>query len=229
MRLLQSALLAGAAALAVGITGTASAQTATVMTVALPGGGVAEIHYTGNIPPKVVIGEAPPVYTAWTPVASFFGPDSPFATMERISAEMDRQAAAMFRRAELRAAQARSGQPIKAAFGNLSAGGRAYTYVSALSGNGVCTRSVEITAQGSGPPRVVSHSSGNCGSAVGGATGAATLPAAPARQAKQPDLLYTQNGGVQPRPAKQPDVVLTRSGGAQPYAGIVRQVAAPPH
>jgi hypothetical protein len=65
MQLLRTALLAGAAALA--IFGTASAQTANVMTVALPGGGIAEIRYTGNIPPKVVIGEAPPANAAWTP------------------------------------------------------------------------------------------------------------------------------------------------------------------
>ena len=226
MQLLLTALLAGAAALA--IFGTASAQTANVMTVALPGGGVAEIRYTGSIPPKVVIGEAPPANAAWTPVSSFFGPASPFAMMERISAEMDRQAAAMFGRAELLATQAHSGQPIEAAYGRLPAGSHGYTYISTISGNGICSRSVEITSQGNGTPRVVSHSSGNCDPAIGGSTGAATLPAAPARPTKQPDLLYTQNRGGQPRPAKQPDVVLTENGGAQPYAGIVRQVASAP-
>jgi len=224
MQLLRTALLAGAAALA--IFGTASAQTANVMTVALPGGGIAEIRYTGNVPPKVVIGEAPPAYAAWTPVASFFGPDSPFAMMEQISAQMDRQAAAMFGRAELLATQARSGQAIEAAFGNLPAGRQGYTYISTISGNGVCSRSVEITSQGNGPPRVVSHSSGNCDPAIGGSTDTATLPVVPGRPTKQPDLLYTQNGGGQAQPSKQPDVVLTRS--AQPYANIVRQVAAAP-
>ena len=144
MQLLRTALLAGAAGLAT--FGAALAQTANVMTVALPGGGVAEIHYTGNAPPKVVIGEAPPAYAAWTPVASFFGPESPVAMMERISAEMDRQTAAMFRRAELLAAQARSGQPIQAAFGNLPAGSRGYSYISTMSGNGVCSRSVAPTS-----------------------------------------------------------------------------------
>jgi hypothetical protein len=108
----------------------------------------------------------------------------------------------------------------------MPAGGHSYSYISTMSGNGVCSRSVEITSQGNGPPRVVSHSSGNCDPAIGGSTGAATLPATPARPTRQPDLLYTQNGSSQPRPAKQPDVVLTRS--AQPYANIVRQVAAAP-
>lgn len=207
MRLLRTVLLAGAAALAIGISGAASAQT-NVMTVALPGGGVAEIHYTGDVPPRVVVSDAPASFAAWSPVGSFFGPGSPFAMMERISAEMDRQPAAMFRRAEALAAQAHSGQPIEEAFGNLPAGSRGYTYVSTMSGNGVCTRSVEITSSGNGPPRVVSHSSGNCGPASGGSSGAATLPAAPARPAKQPDLLLTN-----------------ASNGAQPYNGMVRQVA----
>ena len=225
MQLLRTTLLASAAALVT--FGTALAQTANTMAVALPGGGVAQIQYTGNIPPKVVIGEAPPAFAAWSPVASFFGPDSPFAMMERVSAEMNRQAAAMFRRAELLAAQARSEEPIEAIFGNLPAGGRSYSYISTMSGNGVCSRSVEITSQGSGPPRVVSRSSGNCDPVSGGSTGA-TLPAAPGHPAKKPDPLYTQNGGSHPGSGKQPDVVLTRSGGAQPYAGIVRPVAAGP-
>jgi hypothetical protein len=128
--------------------------------------------------------------------------------MERISAEMDRQAAAMFRRAEALATQARSGQPIEAVFGNLPAGSRGYTYISTMSGNGVCTRSVEITSTGNGPPRVVSHSSGDCGPATGGASGAATLPAAPVR------------------PAKQPDLLLTNANGAKPGGNMVRHVAA---
>jgi len=202
MQILRTTLLAGAAALA--SFGPASAQTPHVMTVALPGGGVAEIQYTGDVPPKVVIGEAPPAFAAGSPVASFFGPDSPFAMVDRISAEMDRQAAAMFRRAEMLSAQARSGQPLEAAFGNLPPGGNGYSYISTMTGNGVCTRSVEITSNGNGPPKVVSHSSGNCGPAAGGSTGAAAPP----------------------QPAKQPDLVLTKADGAKPYTNMVRHVAA---
>jgi hypothetical protein len=125
--------------------------------------------------------------------------------MERISAEMDRQTAAMFRRAEAMTEQARSGQPIEAAFGNLPAGSRGYTYISTMSGSGFCTRSVEITSQGNGAPKVVSHSTGNCGPATGGSAGASTLPSAP-------------------RPTKQPDLVLTKANGAP--GNMVRQVAA---
>ena len=202
MRLLRMALLAGASALS--SFGAASAQTGNVMTVALPGGGVAEIRYSGNVPPKVVIGEVPSL-GSWSLVPSFFGPDSPFAMMDRISAEMDRQAAAMFRRAEILASEGRSGQPIEAAFGNLPAGSRGYSYISTISGNDVCTRSVEITSQGSGPPRVVSHSSGDCAPATRGSVGAGAQPPAP--------------------PAKQPDLLLTNANGGPSYNGMVRHVA----
>jgi hypothetical protein len=205
----RTALLAGAAALAIGTSGAALAEAPQthVMALALPGGGVARIEYAGPVPPRVVIGEAPPAFAA-LPAASLFGPDSAFAAMERVSAEMDRAAAAMFTRAESLAAQARSGQPVEAAYGNLPAGMQGYSYISTLSDNGVCSRSVEITANGTGAPRIVSHSSGNCGGAAapGGAVGA---PAAPAPSAKRPDLLLTRSD----RPS---------------YAGIVRQVAAQP-
>jgi hypothetical protein len=206
MLLFKTALLAGVAALAT--LSPAWAQTAHVLTVALPGGGVAEIHYTGNIPPKVVFGEAPPAFAAWSPAESFFGPDSPFAMMERISAQMDREAAATLRRAELLAREARSGQPIETGFANLPAGGNGYTFISTMSGNGVCTRSVEITARGNAQPKVVSHSSGNCGPAGSGSAGATTLPRAPAL------------------PAKQPDLVLTNANGVQPFGSMVRHIAA---
>jgi hypothetical protein len=86
-------------------------------------------------------------------------------------------------------------------------GSQSYSFVSTMSGSGVCTRSVEITSMGNGAaPRVVSHSSGNCGSAEGN-PGSVNLPGAPL-------------------PAKQPDLVLTKAGGAKPYTGMVRQVAA---
>src|SRR5579863_5819649 len=105
------------------------------------------------------------------------------------------------------AAQARSGQLTEAAFRNLPPGSQSYSFISTMSGNGVCTQSVEITSQGNGAaPRVVSHSSGNC--APGSApAGSVKLPAALA-------------------PAKRSDLILTNADGPRPYAGMVRQVAA---
>ncbi len=112
MRTLRTALLAGVAASAIGFPGAALAQSPQthVMTVRLPGGGVEQIRYTGDVPPQVVVAESPAPIEAFAPMPSLFGPQSPFAALDRISAEMDRQAAAMFRQADALAAQARSGQ-----------------------------------------------------------------------------------------------------------------------
>jgi hypothetical protein len=136
----------------------------------------------------------------------------PFAMMERISAEMDRQVAAMFAQADSLAAQACSGspQPAEAAVRSLPASSASYSFISTMSGNGVCAQSVEITSPGNGgAPRVVSHSFGNCGpQAV--SSGPVNLPVA------------------RPRVNHRPDPLLTKSDRPQPYAGIVRQVSAAP-
>jgi hypothetical protein len=133
--------------------------------------------------------------------------------MQRISAEMDREAAAMFQRVDALAARAQSGEPINVAFGNLPPGSSGYSYISTMSGNGVCTRSVEITATGNQTPRVVSHSSGNCGpAATSGGVNAVNMPGAvPATPAVVP--------------SNRPDMVWTSAEGQHPYAGMVRNAA----
>jgi hypothetical protein len=217
---MRNLLFGGIAALGIGLAGAAAAQTTNVMAVPLPSGGVAEIHYAGNVPPRVVFSETPAPFGAWMPVASVFGPGSPFAMFERISAEMDRRAAAMLRYADWVATQARSGQLTEAAWRPLPAGSQSYSFVSTtsgvstMSGNGVCTRSLQITATGDGsPPRVVSHSAGDCGPMAGPGGGVVRVPAAPAPAPARP---------------RQPDLILTQSEGANPYAGMIRQVAAAP-
>ena len=205
MRRLRTALLGGIAALALaGLAGTAAAQDSNthVMKVQLPGGGVAEIRYTGNVPPQVVVANGPASLAAFDPSPSLFGPDSPFGMMERVSAEMDRQAAVMLARAESLAAQARTGSPqvIETALGKMPPGSAGYSYVSTLSSNGVCTQSVEITSQGNGAPKVVSHSSGNCGPGTS-AAGPVNLPVAHPPAKDGPDLILTQ--------AKEPKLYLT--------------------
>jgi hypothetical protein len=229
MRLFRQALLAGVAAAAIGLSGTALAQSANthVMTVRLPNCGVAQIHYTGDVPPQVSVSEAPAALVGFTPMTSFWGPDSPFAAMERISAEIDRQMAAMLRQTDALMARANSGQPIEVAARNLPPGTQSYTFVSTMSGTGVCSQSVEITAQGNGPLRVVRHSSGNCGPAAqsGGAVAVPTFVAPTPR----PEIIETK---AQPQnlnriPAQggsRPDVILTEAKGAKPYAGLVREI-----
>jgi hypothetical protein len=209
MRVLQTALLAGAAAIAVsGLSGVAAARDLNthVMTVQLPGGGVAEIRYTGDVPPPVVFSPAPTALGAFMPFGAVFGPASPFATLDRISAAMDREAASLIRQAEMlaNAPAFAPNRPIETALGNLPPGTESYSMVSTWSGNGVCTQSVEITSPANGGrPRVLSRSAGNCGSAPGsaGVIRAPTLPA----------------------PTHSPDILETR--GTQPYGGLVREAA----
>jgi hypothetical protein len=173
MNSLRLALAAGIGLLGLaGATGIAAAQEPAthVMTVPLPGGGIARITYTGDVAPRVAFEPAP---IPWT---SAFGPYSPFAELERISAEMNREAAALFQQID-------SGQ--------------------LAAGPGYCMQSVQITSLGDGsPPKVVTHTSGNCGPS-GGTSGTVGLPAA------RP-------------PAQQPDRLMVDARGARPYAGLVR-------
>ena len=205
MRRIQASLLAGVSAIAFGLSGAALAQSNThVTTVQLPYGGTAQIRYTGDVPPRVSFSEAPATVA---PTVSMFGPGSPFAALDRISTEMDRQMTTMFRQADMLAAEARSGQLSEAALRSLPPGTQSYSFVSTISGNGVCTESVEITSQGNGhKPRVVRHSSGDCGPQAG-AGGSVSLPAATPPEAR-------------------PGMVWTSAAGAKPYAGLVREIPA---
>jgi hypothetical protein len=218
-----------AAALAIGVSGAALAQTSQthVMTVRLPDGGVAQIRYAGNVAPQVSVSDATMPVAAWAPMPSLLGADSPFAMMERISAELDRQTAAMFRQADALAAQPQSGQMTTAAT-NLPPGGQSYSFVSTLSGNGVCSQSVEITSQGDGaPPRIVRHSSGNCAAAPSG-SGTVNMPMAPAAR---PDVIWTNTRPATPNaipatPVSKPEVIWTSAKGTKPYGGLVREIPA---
>ncbi|HEY4040907.1 MAG TPA: hypothetical protein VGM32_03580 [Rhodopila sp.] len=122
-----------------------------IVTVPLPGGGVEQIQYTGDVAPRVVM--VPSAAAGLGPMMAL----DPFATLERISALMDQQAAAMLRQVEELPGMA-SQTP------GLPPGASGYSFVSTMSGNGVCTRSVRITYNGgNAAPKVVSSSSGNCG------------------------------------------------------------------
>ena len=159
MRLSRTVLLSAAAALGLtGLAALAQAQTATtrVMTVQLPNGQLGQIRYVGDVPPQVIF------------VPSAVAVESPFAMLERMSVEMDRQAEAMLRAVHRMAIQPMMPQTTEAEFGQLPAGGR------------VCMRSVQITYIGNGQqPRVVSQTSGDCGPSSGPATPAELPRAAP--------------------------------------------------
>ena len=169
MRSFKPLLVAGlsAAALA-GVAGVAVARNAHLhtMTVQLPDGGTAEIRYAGDEPPKVMISAAPVALAAWAPAGFADWPD-PFADLDRIAAQIQRQMDVVLRQA-----------------GNVdgSAAPRTdgYTFVGSGGGAGFCGRSVEITSQGDGkPPQVTSRTWGDCGAPSTGAA-ASESPAKPA-------------------------------------------------
>ncbi len=183
MTTVRNALLAGAAVLLLaGSVGYAEADSPTpthVLTVRLPGGGIEQIHYSGNVAPQIVLlpdGDALPV--ALAPSTGFWV--SPFATLDRIAAQMDRETASMLQQAEMLAAQPFPGpdQLVPLGFGRMPAGAQGYSFVATFSGNGVCTRSVTITSQGDNArPRVVSDTSGNCGAQPAAAQSDVVAPA----------------------------------------------------
>jgi len=178
-KLLRTAVLAGAAAIAVAGTAMAAANDSRVMTVDLPDGSQARIEYKGDVAPKVTVESAPPFVPARF---ADLGMTAPFALFDRIAADMDRQMDAMFRQARMLETAAAGHAPLdQAAFGALPAGTVSYRFVSTSTGNGVCSRSVQVTSLGADQqPKVVSSSSGDCG-----APAHATAPAvaAPARSA----------------------------------------------
>jgi len=173
MRKKTIGLLAGIAGLA--IAGTAIGATPAkhaqpeatqpdhVLNIAMPDGTIQQIRYSGDTPPAVVF---TPVSQAAVPIA--FGDPfnmAPFAEFDRIAAAMDRQMDAMLRQASTMAAQpvGPDGKIDEAAFAKMPAGTVHYSFVSSSSGNGTCSRSVQVTSFGSNQqPKVVSQSSGDC-------------------------------------------------------------------
>jgi len=207
MRSLKTVLGAGVAAVAaLGFCGMALAQSPQIhtMTIALPGGGVEQIQYTGTVAPRVSVSDAPvPIFAA---MPSVFGAGSAFAEMERISAAMDRQADQMLRQAS--AMQAGTAQPNLTTISDMPAGSRSYSFVSEMNGGNVCSRSMVITSEGNGAaPHVVTHTSGNCSAAAApGFQTPTQLPVAPA-------------------PSSGPRMIMTKATGARPYAGRIEEAA----
>src|SRR5579884_2489401 len=87
-KILPTTLLAGVASLA--LAGTVAAHT---LTVQLPDGTTEHIDYAGDVAPQVSF-----VPAQTTPASDWaVGPNSPFALMQQISLQMDREADAMMR------------------------------------------------------------------------------------------------------------------------------------
>jgi hypothetical protein len=178
MRNLPSVLLGVAAIALIGAVAYAADPPQThVLTLQLPGGGVEQIRYTGDVAPKIVFQRGPPAPAAW---ASQLGGD-PFAALDRIQAEMDREIAGMLQhRLVAPAMRAMSTGPLQqTTMGNAPAGATSYSMVSTFSGGHQCTQSVEVTSQGPGKaPKVVRQSSGDCGAAQAAPSAPAATPTA---------------------------------------------------
>jgi hypothetical protein len=183
MRKLRTAVLAGIATLGVAGTAMAASNDTHVMAVGLPDGSVARIEYQGAVAPKVRIDPSAPALRI-VPVRLVDPFDAaPFAMIDQIMADMDRQAAAMTAAALQPAPADKAGRPDLVAFGNLPAGTISYRFVSTSDGNRVCSRSWQVTAQGpQQAPKLISASSGDCAgdgnSSAGTASAAAKTVAA---------------------------------------------------
>jgi hypothetical protein len=169
---LRTVIISAAVLAAAGIAGSAVAQTKSrqsadshVLTVRLPDGSLERIRYTGNQPPEINFEGRPTPVHAFVPLFDGFDSSSPFADLDRISAMMDQEAAAMLQEAGNieRWAPGKPDDMMKVDFGKLPPGTQGYSVVSTMSGNQVCTRSVRYFSSGNGkPPRVETSSSGNC-------------------------------------------------------------------
>lgn len=167
MRSVRKAILAGAAAIAlIGVAGwaTAEIQNDHVLDVRLPDGSLAHIRYVGDTPPTVSFSPPPIALSILSPAPDALGPSSPFAALDRISQAMDRQADAMLRDIATQPMPPLAGAGLtRADLAKLPPGLGGFSMVSTMSGNGVCTRSVEYRALGDGkPPQVVTHTTGSC-------------------------------------------------------------------
>jgi len=179
MRKLRTAVLAGIAALGVAGTAMAATKDTHVMAVGLPDGSVARIEYQGPVAPKVRIDPtAPALRIVPVRLADPFDA-APFAMIDRILADMDRQAAAMTAAAVQPIPADQVGRSDLAAFGNLPAGTVSYRFVSTSDGNRVCSRSWQVTSQGpQQPPKLISASSGDCAGDGSSSAGTANAGAA---------------------------------------------------
>jgi len=196
MRSLRKIILAGAAAIALaGVAGLAAAEIKNVhmLDVRLADGSLAHIRYVGDTPPTVSFTSAPTAFSIPSPASDTFGPESAFAALERISEAMDRQADMMLREAAAPSAPPFIGPGMtQVDLGKLPPGADGFWMVSTISGDGVCTRSIQHRSLGDGkPPQVLTRTSGACAADPQGP--ALPLTAGPAAEAPQP-----QHAGRQP-------------------------------
>jgi hypothetical protein len=173
MKHLTPVLIASAAALAFTAATTAVASGPSdrhEITVRLPGGGIERIEYTGEAP-RIVVSPAPFAQARFAP-ADFW---APFAGLEQISADMDRQMDALWK--DQMAVFANAPKLDDAKLTNLPPGTVSTTWVSTSFGNGFCSRVTQISEPASGgKPQVQSHETGDCGAGTGASSSSQSAP-----------------------------------------------------
>ena len=167
MQKVRTAALIGAVVLgAAGLASAGAGELAKTHTlnVRLPDGSVEQLRYVGDRPPQISFRQAPDPF--FSPGFDPVDLDSPFVALDRMSAEMDREAQAILDETPVWRDSA-FGFPAPLALahsGRLAPGARSFSVVSTLSGGHVCTRSVEAYASpDGGQPRIVTRTSGDCG------------------------------------------------------------------
>lgn len=173
MRIVPTLFVAAVGSVA--LAGVAAAQSLHTMTVRLPDGALEQIQYAGKTPPQVAIVPAPTAFgfggaPIWTAM-----PPAPFADIQQIVADANREAAAMWQQAQALASESFPGAngPLSIDVANAPPGTQVYEFSSTVNGHGVCTQTTEITTVGpNAQPHVVSRRSGDCGG-TSAATGTA--------------------------------------------------------
>jgi len=167
MRIAHAAILAGLTTAALSGAAVAASRDTHLLTVPLPDGSIAKIEYQGKVAPKVKIEPGDPFAAAF---GGSFG--AQFAALDRMAAEMQRNADEMRQHMDVLARQPTA---TLANYGSMPAGSRSYSMVMTSNGGRSCTRTVEITSQGPGkPPKVLSNSSGDCAAQQGAPAAAPT-------------------------------------------------------
>ena len=163
----------GAAALIVAGACVAEAASAELhsMKVNLPDGSVANVQYTGDVAPKILIRPASAQDIAQANavlVPRMVAMPDVFAQMDRISAQMELQTAAMLRRAaqmqQVAIAQGANGAPgvTVVSTGNMPKGAH-FSYVSTTTDAKGCTRTVSYSSDGSSQtPQLTKTASDAC-------------------------------------------------------------------
>lgn len=177
MKLMPKVFLISAAVVAaVGLAAAAAAEIKHnhVLTIRLPNGSQEQILYVGDTPPEVRL---QPGLTPFTPIpaADPFGPDSPFAALQRLDAQMDREAAALLQQARSLSDPLfdRAGGSMQVDWSKLPAGASGYSVVSTMSGGKVCTQTTQYGPAGSsGQMNAVTRVSGDCNASGGSSSSA---------------------------------------------------------